>query len=75
MVRVSHSPVSGAHPHARRERAIATRHLTGEAMGILMGGHQLTEDKAFDVLRHYSQENNVKLREVACLVCEWGSLS
>ncbi|MCT9106825.1 ANTAR domain-containing protein, partial [Streptomyces mirabilis] len=30
---------------------------------------------AFDVLRHYSQDNNIKLREVARRVCAEGSLS
>lgn len=44
-------------------------------MGILMGRHHVTEEQAFDVLRRYSQENNIKLREVARLVCEEGTLS
>ncbi|MCT9114026.1 ANTAR domain-containing protein, partial [Streptomyces mirabilis] len=29
---------------------------------------------AFDVLRHYSQDNNIKLREVARRICEQGIL-
>lgn len=33
------------------------------------------EDQAFDALRRCSQENNVKLREVARLAHEQGSLS
>lgn len=65
---------SSARTHAQMERAVATRHVIGEAMGILMGSHRLTEDQAFDVLRRYSQENNVKLRDVAQRVCEQGSL-
>ncbi|MFE4580054.1 GAF and ANTAR domain-containing protein [Streptomyces chartreusis] len=73
----SHAAVafSAARTHAQMERAVATRHLIGEAMGILMGSRHLTEEQAFDVLRRYSQENNVKLREVARLVCEQGTLS
>ncbi|MFC5219595.1 MULTISPECIES: GAF and ANTAR domain-containing protein [Streptomyces] len=73
----SHAAVafSSARTHAQMERAVATRHLIGEAMGILMGSRHLTEEQAFDVLRRYSQENNIKLREVARLVCEQGSLS
>ncbi|MFF6984432.1 GAF and ANTAR domain-containing protein [Streptomyces sp. NPDC008343] len=73
----SHAAVafSSARTHAQMERAVATRHLIGEAMGILMGGHHLTEDQAFNVLRRYSQENNIKLRDVAHRVCEKGSLS
>ncbi|GAA3589282.1 GAF and ANTAR domain-containing protein [Streptomyces osmaniensis] len=73
----SHAAVafSSARTHAQMEQAVATRHLIGEAMGILMGSHHVTEEQAFDVLRRYSQENNIKLREVARLVCERGSLS
>ncbi|MFJ5776966.1 GAF and ANTAR domain-containing protein [Streptomyces sp. NPDC093094] len=72
----SHAAVafSSARSHAQLENAIATRHVIGEAMGILMGSHHLTEDQAFDVLRRYSQENNVKLREVARQICERGGL-
>ncbi|MDX2696788.1 ANTAR domain-containing protein [Streptomyces ipomoeae] len=73
----SHAAVAfaGARVHAQLEQAVATRHVIGEAMGILMGGHRLTEEQAFDVLRRYSQENNIKLREVARLVCEKGHLT
>ncbi|MGW0706386.1 GAF and ANTAR domain-containing protein [Streptomyces sp. NPDC002643] len=73
----SHAAVafSSARTHAQLEQAVSTRHVIGEAMGILMGGHHLTEEQAFDVLRRYSQENNVKLREVARLVCEQGHLT
>ncbi|MEU5770502.1 GAF and ANTAR domain-containing protein [Streptomyces asoensis] len=73
----SHAAVafSSARTHAQMEHAVATRHTIGEAMGILMGSHHITEEQAFDVLRRYSQENNVKLREVARLVCEHGTLS
>ncbi|MEU9313663.1 GAF and ANTAR domain-containing protein [Streptomyces sp. NPDC048256] len=72
----SHAAValSSARTHAQMEQAIATRHAIGEAMGILMGRHHITEEQAFDVLRRYSQENNVKLREVAHLVCAGGGL-
>ncbi len=73
----SHAAVafSSARTHAQLENAVATRHMIGEAMGILMGSHHLTEEQAFDVLRRYSQENNVKLRDVARMICERGSLS
>ncbi|MFF5981666.1 GAF and ANTAR domain-containing protein [Streptomyces olindensis] len=72
----SHAAVafSSARSHAQMEQAVATRHVIGEAMGILMGSHSLTEDQAFDVLRRFSQEHNVKLREVARRVCEHGRL-
>ncbi len=73
----SHAAVAfaSARGHAQLEQAVATRHLIGEAMGILMGSHRLTEEQAFDVLRRFSQEKNIKLREVARRVCEQGRLS
>lgn len=73
----SHAAIafSSARTHAQMENAVATREVIGEAMGILMGRHHITEEQAFDVLRRYSQENNIKLREVARLVCEEGTLS
>ncbi|MEU2060114.1 GAF and ANTAR domain-containing protein [Streptomyces sp. NPDC013455] len=73
----SHASVAfaSARTHAQLEQAVATRHVIGEAMGILMGSHNLTEDQAFDVLRRYSQEHNVKLREVARRVCERGGMT
>ncbi|MFH9014129.1 GAF and ANTAR domain-containing protein [Streptomyces sp. NPDC017943] len=73
----SHAAVafSSARSHAQMEQAMATRHTIGEAMGILMGSHHLSEEQAFDVLRRYSQEKNVKLREVARQVCEKGGLA
>ncbi|KAB1139490.1 GAF and ANTAR domain-containing protein [Streptomyces luteolifulvus] len=72
----SHAAVafSAARTHAQMERAVATRHVIGEAMGILMGRHRLDQEEAFGVLRRYSQENNIKLREVARMVCEQGNL-
>ncbi|MGW7817614.1 GAF and ANTAR domain-containing protein [Streptomyces puniciscabiei] len=73
----SHAAVafSSARTHAQMKQAVATRHTIGEAMGILMGTHHLTEEEAFNVLRRYSQENNIKLREVARRICEHGNLS
>ncbi|MET8170020.1 GAF and ANTAR domain-containing protein [Streptomyces sp. NPDC005329] len=72
----SHAAVafSSARTHAQMEQAVTTRHAIGEAMGILMGSHHITEEQAFDVLRRYSQENNIKLREVARMVCAGRSL-
>ncbi|WP_415940048.1 GAF and ANTAR domain-containing protein [Streptomyces sp. 039-1] len=72
----SHAAValSSARTYAQMEQAVATRHQIGEAMGIIMGARHLTEDEAFTVLRRYSQENNIKLREVAQRVCEAGEL-
>ncbi|MFG3164329.1 GAF and ANTAR domain-containing protein [Streptomyces sp. NPDC048232] len=72
----SHAAVafSTARTHAQLQEAIGTRHTIGEAMGILMGSHRLTEEQAFAALRRYSQDNNVKLRDLAARVCELGRL-
>ncbi|WP_030894868.1 MULTISPECIES: GAF and ANTAR domain-containing protein [unclassified Streptomyces] len=73
----SHAAIafSSARSHAQLQQALQTRHQIGEAMGILMGSHDLTEKQAFDVLRRFSQDNNIKLREVARRVCEHGHLT
>ncbi|GAA5608398.1 GAF and ANTAR domain-containing protein [Streptomyces griseus] len=72
----SHAAValSAARTHAQMEQAVATRHQIGQAMGILMARHRVPENEAFNRLRAYSQNKNVKLREVAVLVCEQGAL-
>lgn len=46
-------------------RAVDARHLIGQAQGILMERFDLDADQAFGVLRRYSQDKNVKLRDVA----------
>ncbi|MYT72456.1 MULTISPECIES: GAF and ANTAR domain-containing protein [unclassified Streptomyces] len=66
--------LSGAHEHAAMRRAVDSRHTIGEAMGILMERHHLTEDAAFDTLRRYSQEKNIKLRDVAQQLIDQGTL-
>jgi transcriptional regulator with GAF, ATPase, and Fis domain len=47
------------------QQAMDARHAIGEAMGMLMERHQLSEGDAFDVLRRISQHHNIKLRDVA----------
>ncbi len=46
-------------------KAVDSRKLIGQAQGILMERHRLTADQAFAVLIRYSQDRNVKLRDVA----------
>jgi GAF domain-containing protein len=46
-------------------RALDSRKLIGQAQGILMERFDLDDAGAFEVLRRYSQDNNVKLRDVA----------
>jgi transcriptional regulator with GAF, ATPase, and Fis domain len=63
----SHAAVALADARAidQLEDAMKTRHAIGEAMGILMERHRLSEDEAFNVLRRISQQHNIKLRDVA----------
>lgn len=46
-------------------QAIDARKLVGQAQGIIMERYQLTADQAFAVLIRYSQDNNIKLRDIA----------
>jgi GAF domain-containing protein len=45
--------------------AVLSKHLIGQAQGILMERYDLTSGQAFGVLRRYSQTANRKLRDVA----------
>lgn len=71
----SHAAValSSARTIDQLEHALDTRHAIGEAMGILMERHHLSEDDAFDVLRRISQHHNIKLRDVAQQVTAQGA--
>jgi transcriptional regulator with GAF, ATPase, and Fis domain len=46
-------------------QAIDARKLIGQAQGILMERFALDDERAFEVLRRYSQNTNTKLNEVA----------
>jgi GAF domain-containing protein len=54
---------------ARQETSLAlavdARKLVGQAMGILMERFDVDGDRAFAILRRYSQDTNTKLRDVA----------
>ena len=54
--------------------AISSRDLIGQAKGILMERHRLSEDAAFAALSYASQTVNVKLTEVARHLTETGEL-
>jgi GAF domain-containing protein len=47
------------------QTALDTRTEIGQAQGILMERFDLDADRAFEVLRRYSQNTNLKLHEVA----------
>jgi len=57
--------LSAARQEETLNEAIDARTLIGQAQGILMERFDLSADKAFDVLRRYSQDYNTKLRAVA----------
>jgi len=50
--------------------AIGTRETIGKAIGILMGRYDLTSERAFEFLIRQSQNNNVKLRDIAAQLVE-----
>ncbi len=63
----AHASVALAKVRSERDlwRAIDSRHLIGQAQGMLMERFKLSPEKSFAVLRRYSQQHNVKLRDVA----------
>jgi GAF domain-containing protein len=54
------------------KRAMESRQLIGQAVGILMERHRLSSRQGFDTLVKASQEAHLKLREVAQRVIETG---
>lgn len=57
--------LANARHEATMAQAVDARKLVGQAMGILMERYDLDSDRAFTVLRRYSQDTNTKLRDVA----------
>jgi AmiR/NasT family two-component response regulator len=58
---------------ANLERALASNRRIGIAVGILMCRHQLTDDRAIEMLRTHSQHRNVKVRDLAEAVIYTGT--
>ncbi len=59
---------AAAEQQSRMSRAVASRQQIGQAQGILMERHGITEDQAFAILVADSQRGNVKLRDVAARI-------
>ena len=55
-------------------RAIDARNLIGQAQGMLMQRYGLTAEKAFALLRRYSQHHNIKLTVLAEQLTSTGQL-
>jgi AmiR/NasT family two-component response regulator len=52
------------------QTAVQSRHLIGVAQGILMNRYELTLEQSFEVLRRFSSQANIKLRDLATTVIE-----
>jgi GAF domain-containing protein len=57
--------VASARHEETMSQAVDARKLVGQAMGILMERFDLDGDRAFAILKRYSQDTNTKLRDVA----------
>jgi len=57
--------IAAARKQENLSLAVDARKVIGQAQGILMERYDLDAERAFAVLVRYSQENNIKLREVA----------
>jgi hypothetical protein len=58
---VTHSQLQATH----LRKAIESRDVIGQAKGIIMARRGVSADEAFDLLRHTSQDLNVKLADLA----------
>jgi len=72
MIFARHASVALANAHQEQGllTAIDARKVIGQAQGILMERFDIEPDRAFDVLRRYSQNHNQKLHAVATWVVE-----
>lgn len=72
----AHASVALAKLRSERDlwRAIDSRHLIGQAQGMLMERFRLSSEKSFSVLRRYSQQHNIKLSVVAGELIRTGRL-
>ena len=57
--------VASARHEETMAKAVDARKLVGLAMGILMERFDIDDDRAFAILKRYSQDTNTKLRDVA----------
>jgi GAF domain-containing protein len=65
---------AGAQKQDHLLRAMTTRGIIGQAMGILMERYHLTGDRAFQLLVRVSQHNNRKLPDIAEELIRTGEL-
>lgn len=58
-------PLSSASAAFCLQNALNTRTIVGQAQGVLMERFGVEADRAFAILRRYSQHKNIKLTKVA----------
>jgi GAF domain-containing protein len=66
--------MQAARQEATLHQAIDSHQLSGQATGMLMERYGVDADQAFAVLRRYSQDNNIKLRDVSRRLLATGQL-
>jgi GAF domain-containing protein len=54
--------------NAQLRASLTSRSVIDQALGIIMAREQITQEKAFAILRKASQDTNVKLRDLAAAV-------
>ena len=60
---------------AHMRKAMLSRAVIEQAKGILIERYKITDDQAFTILTHASQQTNVKLRDVATELVRTGALT
>lgn len=72
MVFARHASIALANAHQEQGLLVAldARKIIGQAQGMLMERLNIDADRAFEVLRRYSQHNNTKLHMVAAWLIE-----
>lgn len=72
MIFARHASIALANAHQEQGLLVAidARKVIGQAQGILMERFDIDADRAFDVLRRYSQHHNTKLHVVAAWLIE-----
>ncbi|MFC3688825.1 GAF and ANTAR domain-containing protein [Aquipuribacter hungaricus] len=65
---------AAARQRASLRREVETRHVIGQAQGILMERHRVTSEQAFAMLVRVSQHRNEKLRGVAQRLADSGHI-
>jgi len=68
------SAMHSAHLVSGLQHALESRHTIGMAQGILMHAYQMGPEPAFDLLRRYSMNLNLPMRELSAIVVDRGGL-